>query len=109
MSADVIRQFLAAMNDPACPARVELIVDVTRSESLAVRPTDEIRAVAEFIGPYAERVGGRCAVVASPGVQFGLSAMGSVYSEGVGVVTVVFRTHAEAIEWLRTPAAERDR
>lgn len=109
VSADVIRQFLSAINDPACPARVDLIVDVTRSESLATRPADEIRAVSEFLGSYAERIGGRCAVVALPGAQYGLSAMGTVYSEGVGVMAAVFGTRAEAIEWLRAPSALRDR
>jgi len=101
VSADVVRQFLRAMNDPTCPPQVALLVDVSRSESLATRPTEEIRTVAEFLGPYAERIGGRCAVVAEPNVQFGLSQMGSVYSEGVGVTTRVFRIREEALEWLK--------
>jgi hypothetical protein len=56
--------------------------------------------VAEFLGTYAERIGGRCAIVAAADVLFGLSQMGAVFSERVGVTTRVFRTIAEATEWL---------
>ncbi len=105
LSADVVRQFLNAMNDPNCPPRVALLVDVSRSESLPTRPTDEIRSVAEFLGTYGERIGQRCAVVAAPDVQFGLSQMGAVFSEGVGITSRVFRTTAEALEWLGIPSA----
>jgi len=106
-STDIVRQFLAALKDPKCPPHVALLADVSRSDSLASRPTDEIRAVAEFLGPYADRIGGRCAVVASPDVQFGLSQMGSVYSEGVGIATRVFRTRSDALEWLKTAPASQ--
>ena len=99
---DVVRQFLEALNDPACPDPVALLVDVSRSESLATRPADEIRKVAEFLGPYAGRIGGRCAVVAPADVQFGLSQMGAVHSERVGVGAQVFRTRDEALQWLKS-------
>ena len=108
ISADVVREFLRAMNDPKCPPRVPLLLDVSRSESLATRPTEEIRTVAEFLGPYADRIGGRCAVVATLNAQFGLSQMGSVYSEGVGITTRVFRTKEEAVEWLNASSAHRE-
>jgi hypothetical protein len=107
ISADVVRQFLAAMSDPRCPTQVAMLVDVSRSASLATRPTDEIRTVAEFLGPYHERIGGRCAVVAAPDVHFGLSQMGSMFSDGVGITTGVFRTHDEAVDWLNTSPAGR--
>jgi hypothetical protein len=108
LSADVIRQFLKALNDPKCPPRVALLMDVSRSESLAKRPTDEIRMVAEFLGSYSERVGGRCAVVASPDVHYGLSQMGSVFSESVGITARVFRTKNEAIDWLTAAPAQQE-
>lgn len=102
---DVVNRFLEAMSDPACPRPVALLVDVSRSESLATRPAMEIRSVAEFLGPYADRIGGRCAVVAPSDVHFGLSQMGSVHTERVGVTSRVFRTRDEALAWLRAPAA----
>lgn len=67
---------------------------------LATRPTDEIIRVAEYVGPYKDRVL-RCAVLASSDVHFGLGRMGAVYSEAKGVVTSVFRDHDEALAWLR--------
>ena len=97
---DIIREFLAAIADPACPDPAALLVDVTKSESLENRAPQEIRQVAEYIGPYAKRIGGRCAIVASRDLHFGLSRMGSVYSEGVGVETAVFRDIPAALEWL---------
>jgi len=101
---DVVAQFLAGLADPSCPDHVALLVDVTRSESLETRAPHEIRLVAEQLGPYRERIGGRCAVVAARDVHFGLSSMGIVYSEGVGVEAAVFRDTKSALEWLRVPA-----
>ncbi len=100
---DIPRQFLAALNDPACPKRVALFVDVTRSTSLAARSSEDIKRVAEFLGPYSDRIGGRCAVLATEDIHFGLSRMGSVYSAGVGVETRVFRDRDEALAWLKSP------
>ena len=103
-SKDIVNRFLEAMSDPDCPRPVALLIDVSRSESLASRPAIEIRSVAEFLGPYADRIGGRCAIVAPSDVHFGLSQMGSVHSERVGVTSHVFRTRGDALAWLRTPA-----
>ena len=106
-SRDVIRRFLDAMSDPTCPNPVALLVDVSRSESLATRPAAEIRMVAEFLGPYADRIGGRVAVVAPSDVHYGLSQMGAVHSEGVGVAARVFRSKDEALEWLGDSPARK--
>jgi hypothetical protein len=100
---DIIAQFVAGLADPKCPDQVALLVDVTQSESLEMRAPHEIRLVAEQLGPYRERIGGRCAVVAARDVHFGLSSMGIVYSEGVGVEAAVFRDSKSALEWLRVP------
>lgn len=101
---DVTRSFLEALADPTFPAPAALLIDVSRSESLASRPAAEIRMVAEFLGPYADRIGGRVAVVAPSDVHFGLSQMGAVYSERVGVAAKVFRTTVDALVWLKSPA-----
>ena len=79
---------------------------VPRSESLATAPASNIRMVSEFLGPHADCIGGRLAVVASSNVHFGLSQMGAVHCEGVGVTARVFRTADEALAWLRDPAAQ---
>ncbi len=97
---DVIKTFVTAMNDPLCPNPVALIADVRRSETLATAAVADIRRVAEYIGPYGDRVGGRAAVVASSDVHFGLSRLGSVYSGAVGVDVEVFRDFESAVAWL---------
>jgi len=97
---DVVREFLAALSDPACPNPVALLVDVTRSESLGTRSPSQIRYVAEFLGPYAKRINGRCAVIAAEDLHFGLGRMGSVYSENVGIEAAIFRQEADARRWL---------
>jgi hypothetical protein len=97
---DIVRQFLTALADPACPDPVALLVDVTRSDSLGTRSPAQIRYIAEFLGPYAKRINGRCAVVASEDLHFGLGRMGSAYSEGVGVEAQIFRNTGAAREWL---------
>jgi len=106
-SQDVVQTFLAALDDPKCPSPVALLVDVSQSESLATRPAAEIRAVAEFLEPFSDRIGGRCAVVAPKDVQFGLSQMGSAHAEQVGIASRVFRNRREAVEWLRSAATTR--
>ncbi len=97
---DVIKSFVTAMGDPKCPNPAALLVDVRRSDTLATAAVEDIRRVAEYVGPYAKRVGGRVAVVAASDVHFGLSRLGSVYSEGVGVETEVFRDAETAMAWL---------
>ncbi len=104
---DVVSRFLEALADPACPTPVALLIDVSRSDSLATRPAAEIRRTAEFLGPHADRIGGRVAVVAPANVHCGLSQMGAVYSEGAGIAARVFRTSTEALAWLKATPAPR--
>jgi len=100
---DVIKTFESALNDPKCPNPASLLVDVRRSETLATAEISDIRRVAEYVGPFARRVGGRVAVVASSDVHFGLSRLGSVYTETVGVEAQVFRDVESAVSWLSIP------
>ena len=97
---DVRQQFMKALEDPACPREVALLLDVTRSESLAQRSVDDLRGVATFVGRFADRVRRRCAVVAAEDVHYGLARMAAVFSEGVGVEAQVFRKDDEALKWL---------
>ena len=102
---EIPRQFLAGLGDPACPIPVGLLLDVRRSEVLAGRHPDQIRTVAEFLKPYADRIGRRCAVVVTHDAHFGLSRMGAVYAERVGVDAQVFRAMDEALAWLRASSS----
>ena len=97
---DIIRQLEEALAEAPPSEKIALLVDTTRSEVLGTRSPGQIRHVAQALAPYAERIGGRCAIVAREDIHFGLSRMGSVYSESVGVETEVFRTDDEALAWL---------
>ena len=101
---DILRTFLDALADPRCPKQVALLVDVTRSAVLAKRAPGEIQTVAEALGPFSERIGGRCAVIASDELHFGLTRMGSAYTGGVGVDAQIFRDRESALTWLVTGA-----
>jgi hypothetical protein len=104
---EIIRAFETALARPEAAERFSFLVDVSRSESIKSRSPEEIRLVAEALGPYADRIGGRCAVVATEGVRFGLSRMGSVFSGGVGVDAQVFLDEAAALTWLGIPETSR--
>jgi hypothetical protein len=97
---DILRQFEAALAEAPTQDKVALLLDTTKSEVLGTRTPAQIRVVAQALAPFAERIGGRCAIVATEDIHFGLSRMGSVYSESIGVETEVFRNEDEALAWL---------
>ena len=101
---DIRRAFLAAMADPNGPKRVSLLVDVRRSEVLSKRAPGEIQTVAQGLGPFGERIGHRCAVVAVDDLHYGLTRMGGAYSGGVGIDVQVFRDPDAALSWLASDA-----
>jgi hypothetical protein len=102
---DIPREFLAGLADPACPTPVGILLDVTGSAELSHRTPQQIRFVAEFLKPYAERIGRRCAVAIGSEVQYGLGRMGAVFAESVGVEVQIFPTADEAQAWLRRTLA----
>lgn len=105
---EIIRAFERMLAAPESPGRFSFLLDVSRSESIKSRSPEEIRLVAEALGPHADRIGGRCAIVATEGVRFGLSRMGSVFSGGVGVDTQVFLGEPAALRWLGVQELPRE-
>ena len=97
---DLRQIFLAALADPEFPQDAAFVLDVTQSESLQQRTTDEIRATAYFLEPHVDKIGGRCAIVATSDVHYGLSRMGAVFSEDIGAEVQVFRSLDEAYAWI---------
>ncbi len=61
-----------------------------------------IRAIAQICSDRKDQLGGgRCAIVVSEDLEFGLARMWSVYVDGSwNVEASVFRNVAEALEWL---------
>jgi hypothetical protein len=97
---DVLEVFLSALEDPAFPSDPQFVFDVRKSEVLATRDPEEVKAVARFFSENAERVGNRCAIVASEPVHYGLSRMGAAFAEFGGAEVRVFRSLEEAVAWL---------
>ena len=93
--------YVAALKDPDFPQNAVFLMDVTNSNSLAFRPSEDIADTAGFLGPKADKFGKRCAIVAPIDLYYGLMRMASVFGERFGVETEVFRTEEEALEWLR--------
>lgn len=96
---EVTGAFLDALGDPDCPGVVALLVDITAS-TLETHDAFEIRYVAQFLGPYSERIGGRCAVLVGTDLDYAITRMGAVFAMGVGVKTKIFRHEESALYWL---------
>ena len=77
-----------------------LLFDLTRSEALGDRPTDEVRAMAYFIASRAEGFGARLAMVTGSEVAYGLMRLGAIVAESQGVTAAVFRDAPSALAWL---------
>jgi hypothetical protein len=77
-----------------------LLFDLTRSEALGDRPTDEVRAMAYFIASKAAGFAARLAMVTGSDLAYGLMRLGAVVAESQGVTARVFRDPADALAWL---------
>ena len=97
---DVIREFQKGLADPGCPTPVSFLYDPSGSADLKDRTPQQVRQVAMFLKPYAERIGRRVAIVVGNDVQFGLSRLGAVFAEDVGVEAQIFHSREDAKEWL---------
>jgi len=89
-----------AQAHPAYPPDHRICLDTRKSASLARRSTAELRSIAEGFVSRAQSVGNRCALVARPGVQYGLMRMASAWVDSHGVVAFVTTDLVKAIAWL---------
>jgi len=97
---DVTRCFLEALADEDFPPVAAVLMDTTESTSLAGRDAGQIRYVAQFAGRHGDRINHRCAVLVASDLGYGLTKLGAIYSEGVGITAEIFRNEAAALEWL---------
>ena len=97
---DEVRQhFVALGQDPECPDRLDVLLDL--SEMTTLPATDQLRTVTSDIACLRERVRfGNCAIVAPGDALFGMSRMFEVFAEAHFAATLVFRTEAEGESWL---------
>jgi hypothetical protein len=103
----VTRCILDALSDPDCPNVVALLMDVTRSTSLADRSPAQVRYVCRFLGSHASRIDGRCAFVVASDAEHSMVRLGAAYAASVGVEIQGFRNEAAARDWLGVDTAGR--
>jgi len=97
--AEVIDHFLLLQQDPNCPDRLDVLLDLTGSTSIP--SSAQLEAVARAIGGIQEKVRfGACAIAASSDVLFGMSRVFEVLARQHFHATCVFRAVADAEEWL---------
>ncbi len=96
---EVIDHFQVLEQEPECPNRLHVILDLSQLTSLP--ESDQLRLVSREIGRISERVQFEaCAVVACTDVIFGMARMFEVFAEKHFLMTRIFRALNEAENWL---------
>jgi hypothetical protein len=104
-SAELHDAIFLAATDLACPSDALLLLDARRSQSLARRPLEEIRATARFLTAKRVRFGSRIGMVAESDVAYGLLHLAQTTLHAGGVAARAFRAMGPARAWLLTGAA----
>ncbi|MDE3058886.1 MAG: hypothetical protein KGJ59_13110 [Bacteroidota bacterium] len=97
---DLRAAVLNSLADSACPANAFLLINLSESQSIYKRSSEEVKTMARFIASQGKRFNNRVALVAPDDLPFGLMRMSSVGSEERGIQAEVFRDFAKAWEWL---------
>jgi hypothetical protein len=93
---------VAALADPLLPAGAKFLLDVRRSSELEKRSEEDVKDVVKFFADHSEKVGKRCAVVASQPVHYVLTSIGAAFADSLGAEIEVFQELYEAISWLES-------
>jgi hypothetical protein len=96
---EVLGHFQELKNDPGCPIRLDVLLDL--SECLSAAKSPQLRTVSDAIASIRERVQfDACAIVGPTDLLFGVGRMFEVFAEERFRVTNVFRSVADAESWL---------
>jgi len=96
---EVIGHFRELEQDPNCPDRLDVLLDLTGQMTIPAK--ENLQEVAAAIWRVRHRVQfGACAIVARTDALFGMLRMFEVYAERYFDETCVFRTKVEAEAWL---------
>ncbi|MDX2227104.1 MAG: hypothetical protein SFY92_08475 [Verrucomicrobiae bacterium] len=74
-------------------------------ESTEKRSAHEIQGIAQYIGSHRDILSGRCAMVVTQPLYFGLSRMFGTFLEKYGVEMAVFDSMEKAHDWITPPPA----
>jgi hypothetical protein len=106
---EILEAFESALRDPSFPKDARLLFDLRLSDETATRATDELRGLAESFAERSEKVGNRCAILASSAAQVGVSRMGAAFAGQCGVEVGVFTDLSDALSWLAAKTDKRVR
>ena len=77
-----------------------LLVDLSGSQVMPDRSSQDLQAMAYFLASRAEQFAQRLAMVTSTDLAYGMMRMGTVVVESQGVAARVFRDRGAAMTWL---------
>jgi hypothetical protein len=96
---EVVQHFADLMRDPDCPARLDVLLDLSEMTSLPT--SSKLTAVTTEVARVRPRVEfDGCAIIATRDALFGMARMFEVFAENYFGATRVFRTMDEGISWL---------
>ncbi|MFO0825133.1 MAG: hypothetical protein U0792_18770 [Gemmataceae bacterium] len=95
---DMLKAGLAAGAAKPLPQGWHLLFDITRSTEN--RDPRELRNIADAIATHRSALSGRCAIVATDPLHYGLARMFGVFLGGLGFEVMVSRSLGEAQHWL---------
>lgn len=105
---EVVGHFHTLIEDPACPERLDVLLDLATVTSLP--EPHQLRVVSNTIGQVRDRVRFEaCAIVTKRTVLYGLMRMFEVFAESRFATTRVFKGEVEAVEWLELQRTARVR
>jgi hypothetical protein len=98
--ADLRAGLEAAVSAFGADGAAGLLFDLSASEALGDRPTEDVRAMAYFIASRSDAFGRRVAMVTGSEVAYGLMRLGATVAESQGIAARVFRDYDVAMGWL---------
>lgn len=97
-NAEIIDCLEEALDDEGFKPGMNILIDATRSAR--ARTTDEVLELVNWIRTKRDRLGMRCAIVASTDVHYGMSRMLAYYVDSHGVSVEVFRNMEDGVHWV---------
>ena len=102
---EVLQHFADLVRDPDCPARLDVLLDLSETTSLT---SSQLKAVTTEVARVRPRVQfDGCAIIASRDALFGMARMFEVFAENYFGATRVFRTMDEGTRWLELEPVAR--
>jgi hypothetical protein len=103
---EVLQHFADLVRDPDCPARLDVLLDLSETTSL---PTSyQLSAVTTEVARVRPRVQfDGCAIIATQDALFGMARMFEVFAENYFGATRVCRTMDEGTRWLELEPVAR--